>query len=56
MTMDLSVHTMVIHNKISSSEARHLCSLYDKSLSKNVELSGKDIKIAGINQINMKGS
>lgn len=56
MTMDLSVHTMVIHNKISSSEARHLCSLYDKSLSKNVELSGTDIKIAGINQINMKGS
>lgn len=56
MAMDLSAHTMVIHNKISSSEARHLCSLYGKSLSKNVELSGTDIKIAGINQINMTGS
>lgn len=56
MTMDLSEHTMVIHNKISSSEAHYLCSLYGKSLSKNVELSGTDIKIAGINQINMTGS
>ena len=56
MTMDLSEHTMVRHNKISSSEAQYLCSLYGKSLSKNVELSGTDIKIAGINQINMTGS
>lgn len=47
---------MVIHNKISPSEARYLCSLYGKSLSKNVELSGTDIKIAGINQINIVGT
>lgn len=56
MAIDLSAHTMVIHNKISSSEARHLCSLYGKSLSKDIELSGADIKIAGINQINITGS
>lgn len=56
MAIDLSGHTMVIHKKISSSEARYLCSLYGKSLSKNVEISGTDIKIAGINQINMIGS
>lgn len=56
MAMDLSGHTMVIHNKISSSEARYLCTLYGKSLSKNVEISGTDIKIAGINQINITGS
>lgn len=56
MAIDLSGHTMVIHNKISPSEARYLCSLYGKSLSKNVELSGTDIKIAGINQINIVGT
>lgn len=56
MAIDLSGHTMVIHNKISPSEARYLCSLYGKSLSKNVELSGTDIKIAGINQININGT
>lgn len=56
MAIDLSGHTMVIHNKISSSEARYLCSLYGKSLSKNVEMSGTDIKIAGINQISIVGS
>ena len=57
MAIDLSGHTMVIHNKISSSEARYLCTLlYGKSLSKNVEISGTDIKIAGINQINITGS
>ena len=56
MAIDLSVHTMVIHNKISTSEARYLCSLYGKTLSKDVEISGTDIKIAGINQINIKGN
>lgn len=56
MTIDLSGHTAIIHNKISESEARCLCSLYGKSLSKNVELLGTDIKIAGINQINMTGT
>lgn len=56
MAIDLSEHTMVIHNKISPSEAHYLCSLYGKSLSKNVELSGTDINIAGINQINIKGT
>lgn len=56
MTIDLSGHTMDIHNRISSSEARYLCSLFGKSLSKNVEISGIDIKIAGINQINITGS
>ena len=56
MAIDLSGHTMVIHNKISPTEARCLCSLYGKSLSKNVELSGTDIKIAGINQINIVGT
>lgn len=56
MAIDLSEHTMVIHNKISPLEAHYLCSLYGKSLSKNVELSGADINIAGINQINIKGT
>ena len=56
MAMDLSEHTMVIHNKISKAEARNLCILYGKSLSKDVEISGTDIKIAGINQINIKGT
>lgn len=56
MRIDLSEHTMVIHKKVSPSEARYLCSLYGKSLSKNVELSGTEIKIAGINQINISGS
>lgn len=56
MAIDLSEHTMIIHNRISASEAHHLCSLYGKSLSKNVELSGTDIKIAGINQINIVGT
>ena len=56
MTIDLSGHTAIIHNKISESEARYLCSLYGKLLSKNVELSGTDIKIAGINQINITGT
>lgn len=56
MTIDLSGHTAIIHNKISESEARYLCSLYGKSLSKNIELSGTDIKIAGINQINITGT
>uniref|UniRef100_UPI003FF02292 hypothetical protein n=1 Tax=Lachnospira sp. TaxID=2049031 RepID=UPI003FF02292 len=55
MAIDLSEHTMVIHKKVSLSEARYLCSLYGKSLSKSVELSGADIKIAGINQINILG-
>lgn len=56
MAVDLSGHTMVIHNKISASEARYLCSLYGVSLSKNVEISGTDIKIAGINEISMTGT
>ena len=56
MTIDLSGHTAIIHNKISESEARYLCSLYGKSLSKNTELSGTDIMIAGINQINVIGT
>ena len=56
MAVDLSGHTMVIHNKISASEARYLCSLYGVSLSKNVEIPGTDIKIAGINEISMVGT
>lgn len=56
MAIDLSEHTMIIRNRISSSEARHLCSLYGESLSKNVELTGTEIKIAGINEITMTGS
>lgn len=56
MAIDLSEHTMIIRNRISSSEARHLCSLYGKSLSKHVELTGAEIKIAGINEITMAGS
>lgn len=55
MAVDLSVHTMVIRNRVSSSEASYLCRMFGKSLSKNVEISGSDIKIAGINQINIKG-
>ena len=55
MAIDLSEHTMVIHKKVSLSEASYLCSMYGKSLSKSVELSGADIKIAGINQINILG-
>ena len=56
MAIDLSAHTMVIHNRISASEAHYLCNLYGKSLSKNVEIAGTDIKIAGINQINISGN
>lgn len=56
MAVDLSEHTMIIHKKVSPSEARYLCTLYGKSLSKNVEITGTEIKIAGINQINMIGT
>lgn len=56
MAIDLSEHTMVIHKKVSPPEARYLCSLYGKSLSKNVEITGTEIKIAGINQINIVGT
>lgn len=56
MAIDLSEHTMIIHNKISKAEARYLCTLYGKSLSKNVEITGTEIKIAGINQINIVGT
>lgn len=56
MAIDLSEHTMIIHNRISVSEAHHLCDLYGESLSKNVEISGTAIKIAGINQINISGN
>lgn len=56
IAIDLSEHTMIIHNRISISEAQYLCKLYGKSLSKNVEIAGTDIKIAGINQINIKGN
>lgn len=56
MAIDLSEHTMIIHNRISASEAHHLCDLYGESLSKNVEISGAVIKIAGINQINISGN
>lgn len=55
IAMDLSVHTIVVRNRISKPEAEQICRLYGKSLSNTVEIAGSDIKIAGINQINLKG-
>lgn len=56
MEMDLSVHTMCIHRLISGMEAGHICQLYGKTFSKDVLIDGSDIKTAGINQIEIKGT
>ncbi len=56
MEMDLSVHTMCIHHLISKVEAESICYLYGKPFSKDVLINGSDIKTAGINQIEIRGT
>lgn len=53
MAINLSEHTMEIHSKISKDDAFNTFKLYGVKPSKNVEIPGAAIKIAGINQMNI---
>ena len=55
MAVDLSIHTIILHHKISFTEMETLCRKYNISLSKTISIPYEKVMIAGIDNIFIKG-